>query len=119
MNPTPRIAKGPFHELFEGMPCPVQWAFDAEGTVYRNMDGRCTKRIEVDGASYFVKTYAGASLAETIKNGLSLRGPSASAAGEVLALQAAAAAGIQVPQVVAAGERGRRSFIITKDVGII
>lgn len=117
MPPTPQIAEGPFVELFRAEPCPVEWAFGVGGTVVREMDGRRTTRVVVDGGTYFVKTYAGAPPREVLKNWLSLRGASGSAAGEVRAHRAAEAAGIPVPRMVAAGSRGRRSFIVTEDVG--
>lgn len=95
-----------------------------QGDVFRDVRGRKTIRVDLAGASYFIKQHYGVGWGEVLKNLFSFRLPIVSARTEWRAIQRLDALGIPTTPAVAYGERGlnpvtRRSFIITRDLGDI
>lgn len=94
------------------------------GEIFRDVPGRRTIRVLLDGEPYFAKLHYGVGWREIFKNLLSLRLPILSAATEWHAIQRLDAIGIPTTPAVAYGERGRnpahlRSFVLTRDLGDI
>lgn len=103
-------------------------AFDAvmqlDGEVFRDVPGRKTIRVDIDGSSCFVKQHFGVGWREVFKNLFSLRLPIVSARTEWQAIRRLDAIGIPTTPALAFGERGcdpsrRQSFVITRDLGDI
>lgn len=103
-------------------------AFDAvmrlDGEVFRDVPGRKTIRVDINGISCFVKQHFGVGWGEILKNLTSLRLPIVSARTEWQAIQRLGAIGIPTTPALAFGERGcnparRQSFVITRDLGDI
>lgn len=95
-----------------------------DGAVYRDVPGRRTLRIELGGASYFVKQHFGVGWKEVLKNLTSLRLPVFGARTEWQAIRRLEELGIPTTPAVAFGEQGcnpvtRQSFLITRDLGDI
>jgi heptose I phosphotransferase len=95
-----------------------------EGQVFRDVPGRRTLRVELNGRRYFAKLHHGVGWREIFKNLLSLRLPVVSAMTEVRAVQRLGELGIPTTPAVAWGCRGStpatlRSFILTADLGDI
>lgn len=92
-----------------------------QGQVYRELEGRCTQRIELGGQGYFLKQHHGVGWKEIVKNLLQLRLPILGAKNEWLALQRLKQLHIPTMQAMAYGERGcnparRESFLLTKEL---
>ncbi|MDR0233462.1 MAG: lipopolysaccharide core heptose(I) kinase RfaP [Zoogloeaceae bacterium] len=110
----------PFRTLWAGKDAFAE-AEKLSGKVYRDMPGRRTLRVEVEGAGYFVKIHHGVGWREIFKNLVQGRLPVLGAGQEWRALARLASSGIPSMTVAAFGERGlnpatRRSFIITREI---
>jgi len=91
------------------------------GKLYRDMPGRRTLRVEIEGEAYFVKIHHGVGWREIFKNLLQGRLPVLGAGQEWRALKQLALAGVPSMTALAFGEQGwnparRRSFIITREI---
>ena len=91
------------------------------GQVYRELEGRCTQRIELRGEGYFLKQHRGIGWPEIIKNLVQLRLPVVSAKNEWCALQLLKTLQVPTLEVVAYGARGwnparMESFLVTKEL---
>lgn len=98
---------------------PFQEVFSLSGEVYRDMGDRCTRRIELDGKAYFVKTHTGVGWIEIFKNLFSLRKPILGAENEYEAILKLSELGVKTMIVKAYGSDGwnpanKKSFIITE-----
>lgn len=92
-----------------------------QGQVYRELEGRRTLRIEVDGRGYFVKIHRGIGWGEIVKNLLTAKLPVLGAGQEWRAIQRLTEAGVPTMTAVAYGERGsnpaaQHSFIVTEEL---
>lgn len=90
--------------------------------VYRDVAGRKTFSLLLNGQRYFVKYHSGVGWREIIKNLSQGKRPIISARTEYQALQALNQLGVLTPQAVAWAERGvnpatRKSLLITRDIG--
>jgi heptose I phosphotransferase len=96
-----------------------------QGQVYRELEGRRTQRIELQGRGYFLKQHYGIGWREVLKNLLQLRLPVYSAKNEWQALQRLQALAIPTLEPVAFGQRGcnparMESFLVTRELtGVI
>lgn len=100
---------------------PFQFLEQQEGTVFRQLEGRCTKRIELSGEGYFVKIHRGVGWLEIIKNLVQFRLPVTSARNEFDATQRLQALGVNTLTVEAYGRQGRNpartaSFLVTREL---
>ena len=89
------------------------------GKVYRELEGRQTQRIELNGKGYFIKVHRGVGWREIFKNLFYLRMPILGAGNEFHAIRRAEQLGIESMEVAGFGERGwnpakRESFLITE-----
>ncbi|MBQ11642.1 MAG: lipopolysaccharide core heptose(I) kinase RfaP [Planctomyces sp.] len=87
----------------------------------RSFKNRSTRRFEREGQGFYIKSHSAIGWWAILKEWLHFRRPEIGARPEWLALQAADALGIRVPEVVAFGEEGRndasqRSFLVTREV---
>ena len=73
---------------------PLEVAFALEGEVFRDVPGRRTLRVEINGRSYFVKLHYGVGWGEVFKNWLQLKTPIIGAENEYEACTALADVGI-------------------------
>lgn len=94
------------------------------GIVFRDVPGRRTMRVMLNGQAYFIKQHTGTGWAYIMKSLLSLKRPIVSALTEVTAIQTLNQLGIATTPLVAYGEQGcnpatRQSFILTRDLGDI
>lgn len=92
-----------------------------KGEVFRDLEGRTTQRVELNGKFYFIKQHRGVGWKEIFKNLLQLRLPVISAKNEWLAIQKLHQLGIHVPAVAGYGERGRNparreSFVLMEEL---
>jgi len=92
-----------------------------QGQVLRELEGRRTLRIEIDGRGYFAKIHRGVGWREIFKNLICLRLPVLGAHNEWQAIERFGQLGIDTMRMVAFGERGRdparrHSFIITEEL---
>lgn len=95
-----------------------------QGRIYRDVRGRRTMKIELNGNSYFLKQHFGVGWGEIFKNLLSFKLPVIGAMTEVEAIRQLTALGIQTTPLVAYGVRGlnpatQQSFLLTQDLGDI
>ncbi len=95
-----------------------------QGEVFRDVPGRKTLRVQLNGKFYFVKQHFGVGWREIVKNLLSLRLPIVSAETEWRAIHRLQQLGIATTPAVAYGRRGAnpasmQSFLITEDLGAI
>ena len=91
------------------------------GEVYRDINGRQTKRVCIQGHFYFIKYHAGVGWTEILKNWLQLKRPILGAENEYLAIKALHKIGIDTMTVVGFGKKGcnpaqQSSFLITKEL---
>ncbi|MDP2246621.1 MAG: lipopolysaccharide core heptose(I) kinase RfaP [Nitrosomonadales bacterium] len=103
--------------LFDGV-------MSLQGEVFRDVPGRKTIRVELQGKSYFVKQHFGVGWPEIFKNLLSAKWPILTAETEWSAIQKLDEVGIPTTPAVAYGVRGAnpatlQSFLITEDLGDI
>ena len=94
------------------------------GERFRDLEGRTTQRVHLNGKSYFIKQHRGIGYREIFKNLLQLRLPVVSAKNEFLAIRKLEQLGIGVPKVVGYGVRGcnparRESFILMEELAPI
>ncbi len=92
-----------------------------QGEVYRELEGRRTQRITINGKNYFIKQHFGIGWKEIFKNLFQLRLPVTSAKNEWHAIQRLQSLAIPVPEIVDYGCRGHnpahiQSFLITKEL---
>jgi len=95
-----------------------------QGKVFRDVPGRKTMQIQIDGKSYFIKQHFGVGWSEVFKNWLTFKKPILSAMTEVNAIQKLNSLNIATTPLVAYGEQGcnpatMRSFVLTEDLGDI
>lgn len=107
----------PQNNLFE---CFMQ----LQGKAFRDVPGRKTMQVVLDGKSYFIKQHFGVGWGEIFKNLLSLKRPILGAMTEVAAIQKLDSLGIPTTPLVAYGQCGcnpatMRSFVLTADLGEI
>jgi len=102
--------------------------FDAmmqlNGKAFRDVRGRKTMQINLNGKSYFIKQHFGVGWGEIIKNLISFKKPILGAMTEVSAIQTLTNIGIATTPLVAFGQRGcnpstLQSFVLTEDLGDI
>jgi heptose I phosphotransferase len=91
------------------------------GQIYRELEGRCTQRIELGGKGYFIKQHFGIGWREILKNILQLRLPIFSAKNEWLAIQLLKKCKINTLEIAGYGCRGIhpaqcKSFLLTKEL---
>jgi heptose I phosphotransferase len=94
---------------------------DLRGESVREMAGRSTIRVELDGAGFYAKRHFGTGWREIFKNLLTLRRPVIDAGNEYRATRALSAAGVSTLEIAGFGLRGRnparrRSFLITDEL---
>jgi heptose I phosphotransferase len=92
-----------------------------QGKIYRELEGRRTQRIELNGQGYFLKQHFGIGWKEIFKNLLQGRLPVLSAKNEWLALQRLPALNVATMQLAGFGSRGlnparRQSFLMTAEL---
>ena len=92
-----------------------------QGKVYRELEGRRTLRIEVNGRGYFVKIHKGIGWREIAKNLLCGKYPVLGAQQELKAIERLQQVGVSSMRAVAYGCRGanpakQHSFIITEEL---
>ena len=114
------ILHPPFDRLWVGQD-PFAAVEALQGEVFRELDGRRTLRIEVDGRGYFVKAHHGVGWREIFKNLLYLRLPVLGARNEYRAIGCLNELGVATMRIAAFGERGldparRQSFIVTEEL---
>ncbi|CAG0957395.1 heptose I phosphotransferase [Methylophilaceae bacterium] len=95
-----------------------------QGQVFRDVPGRKTIKINLDGRMYFIKQHFGVGWREIFKNLLSFKWPILSAETEWKAIHKLNEIGIPTTPAVACGVRGSnpaslQSFLITEDLGDI
>ncbi len=95
-----------------------------QGEVFRDVPGRKTIRVEIQGKSFFVKQHFGVGWSEIFKNLLSGKWPVLTAETEWYAIQKLGDIGIPTTPAVAYGVRGTnparlQSFLVTEDLGNI
>lgn len=98
-----------------------QQIMSLKGTIYRQLENRCTMRLCLKDRYYFIKKHTGVGWFEIIKNLLQLRLPVISAKHEYLALKKLKEIGIPTQEVVGFGCEGanpakKKSFLITKEL---
>lgn len=91
------------------------------GERFRHLEGRETQRITLGDKHYFIKQHMGVGWKEIIKNLLQLRWPVLGAKNEWQAIQKLTQLGIDVPKVLAYGQRGwnpatQQSFILMEEL---
>jgi heptose I phosphotransferase len=114
------ILRPPFNRLWSGRD-PFAAVEALQGQVLRELDGRRTLRVEIEGRGYFVKIHHGVGWGEIFKNLSCLRLPVLGARNEYLAIEHLTRLGVGTMRMVAFGERGqnpaqRHSFIITEEL---
>ena len=95
-----------------------------QGDVFRDVPGRKTIRVNLNGQSYFIKQHFGVGWKEIFKNLLTGRLPILGADTEWRAIHKLGELGIATTPAVAYASRGcnparRRSFVVTRDLGDI
>lgn len=114
------ILHEPFRQLWQERD-PFAAVEALQGQVFRELEGRRTLRIEIDGKGYFVKIHRGIGWGEIFKNLLSAKRPVLGAAQEWQAINRLTEVGVPTMHVVGYGCRGRNparqhSFIITEEL---
>lgn len=95
-----------------------------QGRTYRDVRGRRTIKIELNGHCYFLKQHFGVGWREIFKNLLSFKWPVIGAMTEVAAIKQLSALNIPTTPLVAYGVKGlnpasQQSFLLTRDLGDI
>jgi heptose I phosphotransferase len=90
-----------------------------QGEVFRALENRRTLRFELGEQAFFLKYHRGITIAECLKNFITLRMPIFGATNEFMALEKLAGLGLKVPVVAAFGRRGWlpwtvESFLVTE-----
>ncbi len=109
-----KIFPGPDPEVFDQI-------MNLQGEAYRDLAGRRTIRVVLDGHGYFAKLHYGVGWKEIIKNLMRLSLPVVGARTEWLAIQRFAELGVATMSIAGFGERGldpagRQSFLITDEL---
>lgn len=99
----------------------LDWAWTVEGAVHRQVKGRSTLRVLIDGRAYFLKRHLGVGWKEILKNWAVGRKAVLGAENECRACLHLARYAVQAPRVAAfAAERGsparRRSFVLCEEL---
>ena len=108
--------------LAEGIPDPGFETLAAlPHQVFREVESRSTRRVEIDGRVLFVKLHRGVGWRQILSDLVRLRWPVVDAGNEVRALARLQAAGLRCPRVLAWGRRGwnpaqRRSFVVLESL---
>ncbi len=94
------------------------------GKAFRDVRGRKTIQVALDGKSYFIKQHFGVGWAEIFKNLIAFKKPILGAMTEVNAIQKLSSIGIPSTPLVAYGQQGcnpatMQSFVMTEDLGEI
>lgn len=95
-----------------------------QGKAFRDVRGRKTIQVLLNGKSYFIKQHFGVGWAEIFKNLLNFKKPILSAMTEVNAIKKLNEIGIKTTPLVAYGQQGCNpatmlSFVMTQDLGEI
>ena len=114
------VVDEPFRSLWAGRD-PFEAVEALQGEVFRELEGRRTLRVEVDGRGFFVKIHRGVGWGEIAKNLVSARLPVLGARNEWRAIAHLTRLGIATMKAAAYGERGanpatRHSFIVTEEL---
>ena len=109
-----KIFPGPDAEVFDQI-------MNLQGEAYRDLAGRRTIRVVLDGHGYFAKLHFGVGWREIFKNFIHLRLPVIGARTEWLAIQRFEELGVSTMSIAGFGERGvnpaeRQSFLITDEL---
>jgi heptose I phosphotransferase len=93
------------------------WASSVSGEIVRKVSGRSTRRLQLQGKTYYLKLHMGIGWPEIIKNWLSLKAPVLGARNEFLACRLLQQQAIAAPEVVAFAESSdppwsRKSFVL-------
>jgi UDP-glucose:(heptosyl)LPS alpha-1,3-glucosyltransferase len=96
-------------------------AMQLRGEIYRELEGRRTQKIKIDGKNYFIKQHFGVGWKEIFKNLFQLRLPVLGAKNEWRAIQKLNSLGIKTAELVAYGSRGmnparKQSFVMMKEL---
>jgi len=91
------------------------------GQSYRAQPGRETLRVNLNDKYYFIKKHTGVGWREIIKNLLQLKKPVLGARNEYQAIQKLKSLGVNVPDVIAYGQRGKNpanihSFVLLQEL---
>lgn len=107
--------------LIESFPArdTVEKILFSQGEIYRSLEGRSTKKVQLQNNHYFVKQHTGVGWKEIFKNIIQLRLPVISAKNEWKALQRLSEIAILAPKIIAYGCNGKnpatlKSFLITE-----
>lgn len=97
------------------------WLMSLRGQIFRDVPGRRTQRIVLDGKSYFLKQHFGVGWLEIFKNLMQLRAPIISATNEKVAIEAMEKLGVDTMSLAGFGCRGhnpamRQSFLLTDEL---
>lgn len=114
------VVDEPFCSLWAGRD-PFDAVEALQGEVFRELEGRRTLRVEIDGRGYFVKIHRGIGWGEIAKNLASARLPVLGARNEWRAIAHLTRRGVATMKAVAYGERGanpakQHSFIVTEEL---
>jgi heptose I phosphotransferase len=109
-----KIFSGPDAEVFDQI-------MNLQGEAYRDLAGRRTIRVVLDGQGYFAKLHYGVGWGEIFKNLIRLSLPVVGARTEWLAIQRFEELGVPTMSIAGFGERGvnpaeRQSFLITDEL---
>jgi heptose I phosphotransferase len=91
------------------------------GEVFRELEGRRTQRIVINGENYFIKQHFGVGWKEIVKNLFQGRLPILGAKNEWQAISRLQSLNIRTPEIMGYGCRGKnpaklQSFLITKEL---
>ena len=100
---------------------PIDTAFALRGEVFRDVPGRKTQRVEIDGKAYFVKLHYGVGWGEVLKNWLQLKRPVIGAENEYVACRDLLEEGIAAPKPAAFAKTSgsiatQRSFVLCDEL---
>lgn len=100
---------------------PVERAWAMQGDIVRDVAGRQTLRVQLDGAAYYLKRHQGVGLGEIFKNWLVGKRPILGARNEFQACRHLEARGLTAPRVAAFAENdapapSRSSFVLTDEL---
>jgi len=109
-----RFYEGDGRAIFEAL-------MAVDGTVYREADGRSTRRFSNPSGSFFIKTHRGVGWIEILKNIAQLRAPIVGAANEWKAIKRFGALGVDTMTLVGYGRKGfipstMQSFVVTEEI---
>ena len=100
---------------------PIDWAWTVAGEVHRQVKGRCTLRVLVDGRAYFLKKHSGVGWGEILKNWAVGKQAVLGAENEYRACLHLARHDVRAPRVAAFAVEGgspasRRSFVLCEEL---